>query len=365
MVRFFLKTFRMPESTAPASANDTPAARGYSMPAEWSPHQATWISWPHKRESWPGKFEPVEPLMVRAVSVLSRSEPVRINVLDRKHQEHVQELLSGEVDRNRIVFHPFPTNDAWCRDHGAIFVTRSAEPDRALALDFRFNAWGCKYPPFDLDDAIPAQMAAALDVPAYAVDMVLEGGSIDVNGHGVLLTTEQCLLHPNRNPHLGRDAIERNLRNTLGVQQIVWLGDGIVGDDTDGHIDDLTRFVSEDTVVTVVEADRTDENYTALAENRERLSQVRLADGRRLNVVELGMPRPVEFKGDRLPASYANFYIGNSIVLMPAFDDPADEPNRRKLADCFPGREVVAIDCTDLVLGLGTFHCLTQQVPVF
>jgi agmatine deiminase len=264
-----------------------------------------------------------------------------------------------------VLFHRFPTNDAWCRDHGAIFVTRAAERDRLLALDFHFNAWGGKYPPFDLDDAVPARMAAALGVPTCAVDMVLEGGSIDVNGRGALLTTEQCLLHPNRNPHLGREAIEQNLRGSLGVQQIIWLGEGIVGDDTDGHIDDLTRFVSEDTVVTVVETDRKDENYAPLAENRERLDQVRLANGRGLNVIELAMPRPLQFKGDRLPASYANFYIGNRIVLMPAFNDPADEPNRLKLAGCFPGREVVAIDCSDLVLGLGTFHCLTQQVPVF
>ena len=335
------------------------------MPPEWAPHQATWISWPHKRESWPGKFEPVEPVMAKAVAALSRSETVRINVLNQRHQEHVQELLSGKVDAVRVVFHQFPTNDAWCRDHGAIFVTRAAEQDRLLALDFRFNAWGGKYPPFDLDDAIPPQMAATLGVPTYTVDMVLEGGSIDVNGRGALLTTEQCLLHPNRNPHLGREAIELNLRNSFGVQQIIWLGEGIVGDDTDGHIDDLTRFVSEDTVVTVVETDRKDENYTPLAENRERLDQVRLADGRGLNIIELAMPRPLEFKGDRLPASYANFYIGNSIVLMPAFNDPADEPNRLTLSDCFPGREVVAIDCSDLVLGLGTFHCLTQQVPVF
>jgi agmatine deiminase len=195
--------------------------------------------------------------------------------------------------------------------------------------------------------------------------MVLEGGSIDVNGNGALLTTEQCLLHPNRNPDLDRNAIEQNLRDSLGVRQIIWLGEGIVGDDTDGHVDDLTRFVSEDTVITAIEADRTDENYAPLAENRERLNAVRLADGRRLTVVELAMPRAIEFKGDRLPASYANFYIGNSVVLVPAFGDSADEPNGLKLAKLFPGREIVAIDCRDLVLGLGTFHCLTQQVPVF
>ena len=355
----------MPETGTTAPDNHAPAARGYSMPAEWEPHQATWISWPHKRESWPGKFGPVEPVMAQAVAALSRSETVRINVLDQRHQDHVQNLLSGKVERDRVVFHQFPTNDAWCRDHGAIFVTRSAGSPAALALDFRFNAWGNKYPPFDLDNAIPGKMAAALGVPAYPVDMVLEGGSIDVNGRGVLLTTEQCLLHPNRNPHMGRDAIEQTLRDTLGVQQIVWLNEGIVGDDTDGHVDDLTRFVSEDVVVTMIEHSRSDENYEVLAENRQRLDEARFIDGAPLRVIELAMPRPLEYRGDRLPASYANFYIGNTVVLMPAFNDPADEPNRRILAGCFPGREVVPIDCSDLVLGLGTFHCLTQQVPVF
>ena len=351
------------ETTSPT--RDTPAARGFAMPAEWSPHQATWVSWPHKRESWPGNFEAVEPVMVQAVSALARSEPVRINVLDRAHEEHVGNLLEGHVERERVIFHRIPTNDAWCRDHGAIFVTRDAPENRALALDFRFNAWGGKYPPFDLDDAVPRGMAAALGVPRWPVDMVLEGGSIDVNGAGALLTTEQCLLHPNRNPSLAREDIERVLGETLGVRQILWLGEGIAGDDTDGHVDDLTRFVAEDTVVTVVEHDRQDENYSALADNRGRLAGCRLADGRPLRVVELAMPRPVEWKGERLPASYANFYIGNRVVLMPAFRDPADEPNRAELARCFPGREVVAIDCRELVLGLGTFHCLTQQVPVF
>jgi len=336
------------------------------MPAEWSPHQATWISWPHKRDSWPGKFEPVEPVMVRFVAAVSGHEPVRINVLDAAHEKHVRGLLEGHADPAGVHFHRFPTNDAWCRDHGAIFVTRDGgQGPEGLALDFRFNAWGGKYPPFDLDDAIPAQMAAALGVPCESIDMVLEGGSIDVNGAGALLTTEQCLLHPNRNPALTRDDIETRLRDCLGVEQIIWLGDGIVGDDTDGHVDDLTRFVAEDVVVTVVERDRNDENHAALAANRERLDTVRLADDRPLEVREIQMPAPVVFEGDRLPASYANFYIGNRCVVMPAFDDPADEPARRVLEACFPGREVVAIDCTDLVLGLGTFHCLTQQVPVF
>jgi agmatine deiminase len=342
----------------------TPARTGFAMPAEWAPHQATWISWPHKRDSWPGKFETVEPVMVRLVEALSPTERVRINVLDERHESHVRALLEGRATASNVHFHHFATDDAWCRDHGAIFLTRSGETGtELLALDFRFNAWGGKYPPFDQDDAIPPQMAAALGVPCHHVDMVLEGGSIDVNGAGALLTTEQCLLHPNRNPAMSRAEIEAQLRDNLGVDQVVWLGDGIVGDDTDGHVDDLTRFVADGTVVTMMEPDRADANFAALAANRERLDRVRLADGRPLEVIELRMPRPVEYQGDRLPASYANFYIGNHVVLMPAFNDPADEPNRALLARCFPGREVLAIDCTDLVLGLGTFHCLTQQVP--
>lgn len=341
-----------------------PATAGYAMPAEWQPHQCTWISWPHKKESWPGKFEPVEPVMARFVGALSPTELIRINVLDAAHEKHVRNQLEGLASARNVTFHHFPTNDAWCRDHGAIFVTRNGQDNPLLALDFQFNAWGGKYPPYDLDNAIAAKMATALDVPCHTIDMVLEGGSIDVNGAGALLTTEQCLLHPNRNPSMSRDAIETALRDTLGVRQILWLGDGIVGDDTDGHIDDLTRFVAKDTVVTVVEKNQSDENYQPLAENRQRLAALTLADGRPLQVLEMQMPRPVEFEGDRLPASYANFYIGNRVVLMPTFNDPADEPNRQVLARCFPGREVIGIDCTDLVLGLGTFHCLTQQVPV-
>jgi agmatine deiminase len=338
----------------------------FAMPAEWMPHQATWLSWPHKRESWPGKFQAVEPIMVRLVAALSSGETVCINVLDADHERHVAELLDGKVRPDKLRFHRFPTNDAWCRDHGAIVVTRQdQEKTAALALDFRFNSWGGKYPPFDLDDAIPRQMAAALDIPCESIDMVLEGGSIDVNGAGALLTTEQCLLHPNRNPSMTREDIQNELCRSLGVKQIIWLGDGIVGDDTDGHVDDLTRFVAEDTVVTMVECDTTDDNYDALANNRERLADVRLADGRPLRVREMQMPRPVICDGERLPASYANFYIGNRTVVMPAFNDPADEPARRVLQECFPGRKTVAIDCTDLVLGLGTFHCLTQQIPVF
>jgi agmatine deiminase len=341
-----------------------PAAAGYRMPAEWQPHQATWLSWPHNPETWPGCLPEVERVMAQAVSALATGETVHINVKDATHARHVEGLLAGKAPQGRVVLHQFPTNDAWCRDHGAIFVTRPASRgEPLLALDFQYNAWGGKYPPFDLDNAIPGRMAGFLGVPSRAIDMILEGGSVEVNGAGTVLTTEQCLLNENRNPHLSRAQIEERLRGYLGVEQVVWLGDGIVGDDTDGHIDDLTRFVAEDTVVTVVEADPADANYAALRDNRERLAAVTLADGRPLRVIELPMPAPVVRDGVRLPASYANFYVGNRAVLLPTFDCPADEAAAAILARCFPGRRIVGLDCRPVVVGLGTFHCLTQQVP--
>ncbi len=345
--------------------NETPAQLGYRMPAEWEPHQAVWLSWPHKRESWPGKFETVEPVVASAVAALAGSELVRINVLDGEHAQHVARLLTAHgVDLAGVRFHRFPTNDAWCRDHGAIFVVREHDGRRELAAtDWDYNAWGGKYPPFDRDVEIPRRMAEALGVPRYVGDMVLEGGSIDVNGAGVLLTTEQCLLNPNRNPHLTRSDIEARLRDFLGVHTIWWLGDGIVGDDTDGHVDDLTRFVAEDTVVTVVEDDPGDANYPMLQENLERLRSLRMPDGRPLRIITLPMPEPVVYEDQRLPASYANFYVGNTVVLQPTFNCARDRAAVETVQLCFPTRRVIGIDCTDLVWGLGTFHCLSQQVP--
>jgi agmatine deiminase len=347
----------------PNTAATTPAALGYAMPPEWAPHQATWFSWPHNPDSWPGHLEAAERALAGAVAALTESEPVHVNVLDERHERHVAALLA-RADPQRLRFHQVPTNDAWCRDHGAIFVTRPGGEAPLLALKFGYNAWGGKYPPFDLDNLVPMKMAGILGVPHRVVDMILEGGSIDVNGAGTLLTTEQCLLNPNRNPQLDRDGIERRLRENLGVRQILWLGDGIVGDDTDGHVDDLTRFVAEDTVVTVVEEDPADENYAPLRENRERLAGMTLADGRPLQVVELPMPDPLFHEGTgRLPASYANFYIGNRVVLLPVFGCPKDEEAAAIVARCFPGRRVVPVDCRDIVVGLGTLHCLSQQVP--
>ncbi|MFU8820231.1 MAG: agmatine deiminase family protein [Gammaproteobacteria bacterium] len=338
-----------------------PAELGFRAPAEWAPHQATWISWPHNPETWPGVLAEAEASMVAAVTALASGETVRINVLDAAHEAHVRTRLGAVANSPAVVFHYFPTNDAWCRDHGAIFVRDDA--GRLAAVDCGFNAWGGKYPPWDLDDAIPAQMAAALGLQRFQGGLILEGGSLDFNGAATVLTTEQCLLNENRNPDLSRTDIEARLGLLFGVHQVLWLGEGIIGDDTDGHVDDITRFVAEDVVVTVVEPDPSDPNHAPLAENLDRLRAMRLHDGRPLRIIELPMPARVELDGARLPASYGNFYIGNEVVLLPAFGQPADERAARILADCFPGRRIVPIRANELVVGLGAFHCLTQQVP--
>ena len=335
------------------------------MPAEWAPHRGTWLSWPHKEASWPGKFGPVPGIFAALVRELADREEVHINVAGPAMEASVRTLLSDEgADAGNVSFHHHPTNDAWCRDHGPIFLERTLEGQREQAIvDWDYNAWGGKYPPYDLDDVVPSRIGAELGLPVFHPGIVMEGGSLDVNGRGTLLTTEACLLNPNRNPQLDRGRIEGYLRDYLGVSKILWLGDGIVGDDTDGHVDDLTRFVDERTVATVVEDDAADENYEPLQENLERLRGMTDQDGRPLRVVTLPMPRAVYHDGQRLPASYANFYIANGVVLVPTYDPPRDEAALATLADLFPGRDIVGIDCTDLVWGLGAFHCVTQQWP--
>jgi agmatine deiminase len=335
------------------------------MPAEWAPHRGTWLSWPHKEASWPGKFGPVPPIFARMVRHLADHEEVHINVAGPGMEQEVRRLLADEgAGSGNVFFHSNPTNDAWCRDHGPIFVQRSGPGGSEQAVvDWKFNAWGDKYPPYDLDDVIPTRIAQEYGLPVFHPGIVLEGGSIEVNGRGTLLTTEACLLNPNRNPTLTREQIEGHLRAYLGVRHILWLGDGIVGDDTDGHIDDLTRFVGERTVVTVVEDDPADENYEPLQANLERLRSMHDQDGHALEVVTLPMPRALYHEGQRLPASYANFYIANGVVLLPTYDPERDDAARSTLQQCFPDREVIGIDCTDLVWGLGAFHCVSQQWP--
>lgn len=343
----------------------SPSDLGYRMPAEWEPHRATWLSWPHNAESWPGKMEPVPAIWARLVGALIEGEEVCILVNDGASRRAAEAVLLAEgIDPGRVRFFEIPTNDAWMRDHGPTFVVRSDERDRVALIDWTYNSWGGKYPPWDDDDRVPSRLAERLQLPIFHPGIVLEGGSIEVNGAGTLMTTESCLLHPNRNPGWSRDRLERTLADHLGVRHFVWLGDGIAGDDTDGHIDDLTRFVSPTKVVTVVEDDAGDENYQPLVENLERLEQARDQEGRGFEILTLPMPPAVWFAGQRLPASYANFYIGNQAVVVPTFRSDRDERALTVLQECFPERRVVGIDAVDLVLGLGAFHCITQQQPL-
>ncbi len=331
------------------------------FPAEWEPHAATWISWPHKEASWPGRFAPIPDVMAQLVAAVSLGERVHINVLDGVMEKEARVVLSkwNALNKN-VVFHPFPTNDAWIRDYGPIFVR---EDDRVIATDWLYNSWGEKYPPWDLDNAIPQRIATELGCPRQETGMVLEGGSIDTDGQGTLLTTKQCLLHPNRNPQLNREQIEQKFYEHLGVSKVLWLGQGIAGDDTDGHIDDIARFVAPQKVVTAIEADRSDENYQPLQDNLVRLQKMTDAKGRSLEIIEIPLPRPIEIEGERVPASYLNFYIANQAVIVPIFNDSNDQTALDTLQGCFPDRKIVGIESTDLVWGLGAFHCLTCEQP--
>ncbi len=341
-----------------------PAAVGYRMPAEWEPHEATWLSWPHPEGiSFPDFYEKIPPVFSRMIGALANSERVCLNVRDEDEETTVRAVLEKlNTPLEHVTFHHFPTNEPWCRDHGPIFVVRDQEP-RLAAIDWDYNAWGWKYPPFDLDDMVPTLVAEEFGLPIYSPGMVLEGGSIEVNGTGTLLTTTSCLLNRNRNPDLSKTQIEEHLRQHLGVHHFLWLGDGIEGDDTDGHIDDITRFVARDTVVTVVEEDERDSNYEPLQENLSRLREMAIEDGSPLRVLPLPMPAQIVRQGQRLPASYANYYIGNRAVLLPVFNDGGDKMAVTVLQNAFPDREVIAIDCRELIWGLGAFHCLTQQQP--
>jgi agmatine deiminase len=333
------------------------------MPAEWSPHQATWISWPHNPDTWPGVLAAARVAMAELVIALAPAETVHINVQNDAGADDVRRHLHGRVPAEGIAIERIPTNDAWIRDYGAIIVRDESAPDGFAAMDFGYNAWGCKYPPYDRDCAVARRMAEQLGLPRVESGLVLEGGSVDVNGEGLGLVTEQCLLNPNRNPDRTQAEIESILAGNLGLEALIWLGDGVVGDDTDGHIDNLTSFVAGDRVVTSVAEDPADPNHAPLAENLRRLRNWRGRDGRDLEIIELPTPAPVMHAGRRLPASHANFYIGNDVVLVPVYGGASDAAALGILSDCFPERRIQGIDCRSLAVGLGALHCLTQQVP--
>jgi agmatine deiminase len=338
--------------------------KGFHFPAEWAKHTATWLSWPHKEESWPGKIATIYHPYSKFIKAVSGGELVRINVADEQMAAFAKEqLMAVGADLKQIEFFEFPTNDAWCRDHGPAFLINTETKQKAI-VDWGYNAWGDKYPPYDLDDIIPTKIANHFNLPVYHPGIVMEGGSVDFNGKGTVLTTTACLLNKNRNPHLNQQQIEAYLLNYYGVEQVLWLGDGIIGDDTDGHIDDITRFTNEDTVVTVVEENKNDENYHILQENLATLKTMRLLNGKQLNIVELPMPDPVYYDGQRLPASYANFYISNAAVVVPMYRCKNDAKALDILTHCFTDRKVIGIDSTDIIWGLGSFHCLSQQEPL-
>ena len=345
----------------------TPASQGWHMPAEWEPHKATWIAWPHCRDDWPGKFAPIPWVYGEIVKHLHTGEFVHILVNDAEHEKRSRAVLKKVgVDFKQIRYFHIRTDRAWTRDSGPIFLRNRA--GNVALTDWCFNAWA-KYDNSKNDDQVPSRINEHLGLPRWQPKckgkrVVLEGGSIDVNGTGHLLTTEECLISPfqARNPKLGRSDIEDVLCDYLGVKKVHWLKRGIAGDDTHGHIDDLTRFVGPHTVVTALEENRADPNYEALQENLELLNRTTVA-GKPLDIVTLPMPAPLFFCGRRLPASYANFYIANEKVLVPTFNDPRDRVALGLLAELFPNRRVVGIHAVDLIWGLGTLHCMTQQQP--
>ncbi len=348
------------------SARAHPSDLGFRWPAEWEPHSATWLSWPHNPETWPGCLDGARRAFAEIVRALQGREDVHINVADDAHQERARDdLRNAGVDPEQgIHFFLIPTDDAWARDHAPIFLTREDPENPELALlDFGFNAWGGKYPPWDRDDAVPRAIAAAMGVKRFTPGFVLEGGSVDTDGRGSVLTTEACLLNPNRGPGRTREGMERELALWLGAERIFWLRDGIEGDDTDGHIDDIARFVEPSTVVCGIEEDDGDPNAAILSENRNRLRAMRDAQGKPLTVATLPMPPPLWRAGVRLPASYLNFYLANGVALVPTFGAASDAPALATLAELLRGREIVPIRCEDLVVGLGAIHCVTQQVP--
>jgi agmatine deiminase len=354
----------------------TPLTLGYRFPAEWERHSGTWFSWPRPEGiSFPGKYHTVPENLARIMCEIQRRETVHINVPNENYERIVRGQLRefGCPTRN-VRFHFIKTNESWCRDHGPAFVVKGAgrkgAGPQAAIVDWGFNAWGGKYPPYDDDDTVPTKIAEELKLPVFYPGIVMEGGAVDFNGAGTVLTTEQCLLNKNRNPSLSRAGVERYLKKYYGQRHVCWLGEGIVGDDTDGHVDDLARFVDQRTIVIAVEEDPRDANYKILRENLRRVKTLRDQDGKPFEVVEIPMPGVVEHDGQRLPATYVNFYFANGALLVPTYghkknDKRALEILTEAVRRSKPKHEVVGINCVELIWGLGAIHCLTQQVPRF
>jgi agmatine deiminase len=352
----------------PTRQSKTPIDLGFYMPAEWHPHAGTWLTWPKDPETWPGRVEQVQEIYLEFIAALTPHETVNLLVDDETTERAVQRRCTFPGAEN-LRFHHVPTVDSWIRDYGPNFLI--SKRGEGAFNDWTFNAWGNKYEALKQDDRIPCLLEPVLKVPRFTPEMVLEGGAIDVNGEGCVLTTEQCLLNPNRNPQLSRAEIETFLKNYLGVTKVLWLGEGIVGDDTDGHIDDIARFVAPNAIVCAVEDDPEDANYELLQDNLARLKRMTDANNRPFEIITLPMPGVVGGEStstrnlDRLPASYANFYIANNVALLPVFGHPNDTRAIETLQRVFRDRRVVPVNCEPLVWGMGTIHCLTQQQPTF
>ena len=342
-------------------------------PAEWERHEGTWMSWPHNRGTWPEDVALLEQAFVQAIAALAAGEVLHLNVVDEAVEAHARaqllranvHLLSGTMAGPGVRLHRIRTNDAWCRDYGPVFTQHIDGRDTVRGcVDFRFNAWGGKYPPWTDDDAAAGAMAGFMSARVQRSEWVLEGGAIEGNGAGLVMTTEECLLNPNRNGDVGKAALQQLLADTVGCRDLIWLGGGVVGDDTDGHIDNLARFVDTHTVVCLVEPDVRDVNHAPLQDNLQRLRAWRGAGGEQLRVIELPEPDPLDYDDRRLPASYANFYIGNDVVLLPVYGGGRDAEAIRIVSELLPGRRLVPIDSRVVVRGFGAWHCLTQQVPL-
>jgi agmatine deiminase len=343
-------------------SHQTPKDLGYFFPPEWAKHKATWLSYPHDDSySWPGTLPRIYPYYHQFIKEISKGERVCINIRNEElRNKVVKELNDADVDLSQIDLVIHPTNDAWCRDHGPAFLINPQLKDQKIIVSWRYNAWGDKYP-HDLDEKIPGLIGKYLDIPVFYPGIVMEGGAVEFNGAGTLMTTTACLLHENRNPDLSQEQIEHYLRQFYGVEQILWLGDGIDGDDTNGHIDDMSRFFREDGVVTVVESNQHDPNHSILKKNLDDLKKMRLLNGKQMDIAEIPMPKPVIYEDQRLPASYANFYICNHSVIVPTYRCKEDDKAMAALEECFPDRKIIGIDSVELIWGLGSFHCLSQQ----